>query len=374
MASLINRNGTYYACWTDSSRKPSQRRFSLGTKDKGLARTLLGKADAAYRLGSFDPWIDTLDVLEPERPAEPISITEAQERYLKDRADELRPLTLKRYRSVFRGLDAHVPGSTPVARLTPDALSLYVLDPSAKPNTQRTRRTLLRAFFAWCETEGLTKTNPADALRRPKHDSTRSIIKRRVTEAELNAICAKVAEDHEKRMEQSNRHIAAPRLWLARAFRFAYYTGLRGGELARLRWNDVDIASGTLTLTEQKNGQASVLPLSRAAARVLESIPESEKDSVYVFRNPVQRRGINDLREFAGKLNAFFVEYRDAAEIDRPITLHGLRHGFASRLAEAGASAWTVKEACRHSTVTTSQTYVDIAHTTLARELDAAFE
>ena len=175
-------------------------------------------------------------------------------------------------------------------------------------------------------------------------------------------------------MDQSNRHIAAPRLWLARAFRFAYYTGLRGGELARLRWSDVDIVARTLTLTEQKNGQASVLPLSRAAVRVLKSIPEDEKDTTYVFRNPIQRRGINDLRQFAGRLNAFFVEYRDAAEIDRPITLHGLRHGFASRLAEVGASAWTVKEACRHSTVTISQTYVDIAHTSLAKELDAAFE
>ena len=373
MASLINRNGTYYGCWTDSSRRPAQRRLSLRTKDRKVAGVLLEKAEAEYCLGQFDPWVDDLGFLWPPRPVV-VTLEGAQRRYISERGAELRPLTVKRYEVVFRGLGAHVSGLVPVARVRASDLTGYVLDPKMKPNTQRTRRTLLRAFFEWCCSEGLVESNPAGALRQPKHDTALSVIRRRVTEGELDRICQKVEEDHERRMGQSNRHLAAPRLWLARVFRFAYYTGLRGGELARLRWSDLDLERRRVVIAEQKSGKATVLPLSRLAVRVIESIPADERDQEFVFRNPMIRRGINDLRQFAGRLNSFFVEYRDAAGIERPITLHGLRHGFASRLAEAGASAWTVKEACRHSTVVVSQTYVDLAQTALAEEIEAAFE
>ena len=128
-----------------------------------------------------------------------------------------------------------------------------------------------------------------------------------------------------------------------------------------------------ITLREQKNGQVTVLPISNPAAQILLSIPEPERDATYVFRNPVQRRGIHDLREFGGKLNTFFVEYRKAAGIDRPVTLHGLRHGFCTRLAEAGVNAFTVQAAARHSDVRTSQVYVTISNKALRECLDSVF-
>lgn len=229
MASLVNRNGTFYVCWTDTDRSPSQRRLSLRTRDKGLARILMGKADAAYRMGQFDPWLDGLEALDPTRPETSVLLAEAQRRYLAARGDDLRPLTIKRYLAVFKGLGKHLKQNAAVARVRSADLAPYVLDPNAMPNTQRCRRTLLRAFFAWCEKEGLAQSNPAATLRQPKHDVGKSVINRRVTEEELERICAEVEKDHERRMSLSNRHLGVPRLWLARVFRFAYCTGLRGG-------------------------------------------------------------------------------------------------------------------------------------------------
>jgi integrase/recombinase XerD len=69
-----------------------------------------------------------------------------------------------------------------------------------------------------------------------------------------------------------------------------------------------------------------------------------------------------------------FRTYRDRAGIGRPVTFHGLRHGFASHLAAKGKSAWVIQAACRHSSVTVSQVYVSLANQTLKRELEDVFD
>jgi integrase len=42
---------------------------------------------------------------------------------------------------------------------------------------------------------------------------------------------------------------------------FGLYTGQRLGEIATLRWNNLDVARGELRLSTRKTGKAIVLPL-----------------------------------------------------------------------------------------------------------------
>lgn len=65
--------------------------------------------------------------------------------------------------------------------------------------------------------------------------------------------------------------------------------------------------------------------------------------------------------------------YRDAAGIDCPITLHGLRHGFCTMLAKAGKSAVVIKELARHRSIETSMRYVHMAQRHLRSEIDSVF-
>jgi hypothetical protein len=61
MATLYERNGTYYARFRDPKR--GRKRVSLRTKQKPLARELLVEFERLYRLGEADPWTDDMHAL-----------------------------------------------------------------------------------------------------------------------------------------------------------------------------------------------------------------------------------------------------------------------------------------------------------------------
>jgi integrase len=52
-------------------------------------------------------------------------------------------------------------------------------------------------------------------------------------------------------------------------FTVAVHTGLRWSEQAALRWRDVDMLNGTLTVGRPKNGDGRVVPLNEVARSVL---------------------------------------------------------------------------------------------------------
>lgn len=73
------------------------------------------------------------------------------------------------------------------------------------------------------------------------------------------------------------------------------------------------------------------------------------------------------------RVSAAFREAQRLAGIKRRITFHGLRHGFCSKLAEAGKPLYVIKEAARHADVSTSLIYVHTANEHLKNELDDVF-
>ena len=374
MASLFIRNGVFYGQWNDAHRNPPQRRLSLKTKDEKIAAALLARADEAYRMGRFDPWLHPLSDLEPERPADPIKLSDAVDEWLEAMREDFRPLTVANYRSVLNGLTAAIGGSVPVARLRTSDLAPYALSPSVKRSTRRKRIAALRSWLDWCQSEGHVTENVAKDLKAPREqDRARSIVQRAVTLKELDRICEAVETDHARRIASENPSERCPRLWLIAVFRLAFYTGLRAGEIARLRWEDVDLDGASITLTEQKNGKADTVPLPSPAVALLADLAETA-DEGYVFKSPWGRKAERNVRAWTVGLNRYFTEYAKAAGIKRHITFHGLRHGFASHLAAKGKSAFVIQAACRHSSITVSQIYVSLANKTLRAELEDVFD
>lgn len=62
--------------------------------------------------------------------------------------------------------------------------------------------------------------------------------------------------------------------------RLLLLTGARPGEIERLKWSEVDFEQGYLRLAESKTGY-SIRPLSRAAAKVLKSVPRTSSKFVF---------------------------------------------------------------------------------------------
>ena len=117
------------------------------------------------------------------------------------------------------------------------------------------------------------------------------------------------------------------------------YTGMRRGELFKLKWKDINFERGFVSIVDPKGGPDQRIPLNEAARQVLESHPRSqfkvegtknkyiESDFVFPGRGGQQRvscqASVNEIKEKAGLPKDF-----------RP--MHGLRHVYASMLASSG--------------------------------------
>ena len=104
------------------------------------------------------------------------------------------------------------------------------------------------------------------------------------------------------------------------AIRLLLLTGARRDEILNLRWQDVDLDTGTLNLPDSKTGKKSI-PLGPAAVEVLAAAPRLE-GGVYVIPGRRQEG------RFVG-IHRPWARIRERAGLE-DVRLHDARHSFAS--------------------------------------------
>lgn len=139
---------------------------------------------------------------------------------------------------------------------------------------------------------------------------------------------------------------------------FAYYTGLRVGELVNLRYGAVDLASGKFTTPpEGKTGQRKLsFPDSAKLASLVDSWLEVREawyaDSPYFFctenGSPV------DPDNFAKVLSRRAV----AAGIEERVTPHMMRHSYATERIYEGATVLDLMSELGHKSIKTTMVYL----------------
>jgi integrase len=180
----------------------------------------------------------------------------------------------------------------------------------------------------------ISMRNALRDIRKPPQGKPRS---RRISEPELAAI-VEATESKE----------------LGWFLRLAIATAMRAGELAPLKWNDLDTVKRVAVLADTKNGERRIVPLSGEALRVLAEMP----------------RRI-DGRLFGNKTHTFSVSMRNAVirarkhyeaacakdgrkpdpEFLIDVRLHDARHEAVSSLFERGLDATEVASISGHKTM-----------------------
>ncbi|MCL4767015.1 MAG: integrase arm-type DNA-binding domain-containing protein [Hyphomicrobiaceae bacterium] len=133
------------------------------------------------------------------------------------------------------------------------------------------------------------------------------------------------------------------------AIRLAALTGMRRGEVISLRRAEVDLAGRCVHLTDSKTGE-SVRPLGRAAVDLLRSIWDRGEKGDFLF--PAERK---DGAAFGGLPKGYgrIVDHADLDAKDRAalsdLTLHGLRHGYATTADGLGMTLPTVSALLGHA-------------------------
>ena len=144
------------------------------------------------------------------------------------------------------------------------------------------------------------------------------------------------------------------------AVRLLALTGCRRGEVAGLTWREVDLQARQLRLASTKEGY-SLRPLGQAAVDLLEALPRHSKgDAVFGM-------GANGTA-YQGLPKAWQRIARRAKL--KGVTLHTLRHSFATTANTLGCSEPTIAAMLGHSRGTMTSRYVHVVDATLLAAAD----
>lgn len=133
--------------------------------------------------------------------------------------------------------------------------------------------------------------------------------------------------------------------------RMLLFTGCRWGEIAKLRWEEVDLKARVIRLKDSKTGPRQV-PLTEAAATVLLRQP-SRFAGEWVFPSPRSpRKPVHSIRRYWEPLRA------DLGL--EGLRIHDLRHTMGSWLGIQGASGFVIAKALGHSQLSTTERYVHL--------------
>jgi integrase len=211
------------------------------------------------------------------------------------------------------------------------------------PVTAKRAVGLLQGILSHAMRIGLIQSNPAHGLRLPAD-----------TKRKVNDLPDKLAALGRALSLADARHEP----WQAvEAIRLAALTGMRRSEVIGLRRNEVDLAGRCLHLADSKTGD-SVRPLGRAAAELLRSILK-RGDGEFIFRAERKMDAA-----FGGLPKAYLriVGHADLKEGDRAVladlTLHGLRHGFATTADGLGLTVPTVAALLGHAAGGVTAAYI----------------
>jgi integrase len=159
------------------------------------------------------------------------------------------------------------------------------------------------------------------------------------------------------------------------AYALQFYTGgMRFGDTCLLWWSNVVRDGGGrpvwLVYEAEKTGKPTPIPVLPEAAAILDRYAECRPEAVegdghvfplldgYDLATPAKRRAAVSTRN--AYANKVLKKLAKRACIERPqrVTTHLARHSLAAHLLEAGVGAHGIKEVLRHSSVTTTERYL----------------
>jgi site-specific recombinase XerD len=252
------------------------------------------------------------------------------------------PRSRSDYFSTLCRLFAYVPADAMTADVTKDALLDCLGDwAGAGPNTRYKADAIFRAFCKWLYENELVDRNPLDRVARPK----------RLQEDEMPLRATPAA--HVRRLfehcETWQELVCLSTL---------AYVGARRGAVSRLRWRNVDIAQGVVTLAE-KGGKVISKPMPGAYLAILraavaqggvEAVP-----SAYVIpmQRPQRRQGERDDRII------WRIVKRIGQRAGVEVFPHALRHAFSVRFLEQHpGEVEALQRLLGHSRLETTQRYL----------------
>jgi integrase len=312
------------------------KRIRCSTKSRNKKAAIKIEADARTKLALQAAGLAAPEPPESEQPAEPVLVPTLGEfaprfeAHIRLRSAE-KPETVRFYLSKLDRLLEYQPlADTRLDAVNAELIERYI--------THRTNKDLSPA----------TVNRELATLRRLLYLAKRwNII---LAVPKIDMLAGERAKDFVLSREQEANYLAFATGHLKDAALLAVDTGLRVGELAALRWEDVHLEPvgaarfGYLLVRSGKTKNARrTVPLT---------------DRVSAMLGSRLRIGPRVFPVTANTLQHHHQDLRDKLGLDSDFTLHSLRHTALTRLGESGADAFTIKRLAGHHSITVSEGYV----------------
>ena len=213
--------------------------------------------------------------------------------------------------------------------IMPSEIERYFGAENWTPATWNRYRALLSMTYRLAVRAGKVRENPARLVPHKTENNGRVRFLSREEEENLREVIRRKFPERESELD------------------LALQTGLRLREQYAAKWKDVDFERRVLTVPQDKGGQTSHVPLSKAAVRALLDLHRLHGQGELVCGGRRSPR-------------SWFEAAIEEAKINE-LTWHCLRHTFASRLVMTGADLRTVAELLRDRTLAMVMRYAHLA-------------
>ncbi len=207
----------------------------------------------------------------------------------------------------------------------------------------------VRSFFAFLQRTDRVSASPARLVRAPRRDQ---ILPGFLSEDRVRELLDSVGGE-------AVRDGSALKLRRWAVLELLYSCGLRLAEVHGLDLTGLDVEGGQVRVLG-KGGKERIVPLGRNAAAALtaylEARPSAATPAVFISR---ERRRLSR-RQFQRDVTAALATVADGERL----TMHSLRHTFATHLLDRGADLVSVKEMLGHASLSTTRIYT---HTSVER-------
>jgi len=338
MASLVNKNGTYYAVFSISRKKRWVKIGNISTKE---AKQILKKLELEFIKGR-------LNLLEVTPPL----LYEYLKTYLDYAVTNKASRTMKREQAVIKALKSFF-GNTELKKIDSLSIESYkakrIADGLKASSINREIEVLSYMLSKALEWKYIVDKPKIKKLKVPK------LPPKYLTVDEIQWL------------------IQCSSNWLKPIIILLRNTGMRIGELLNLKFSYIDMTNKAITVRSTKTNNYRLIPMNKELYKLLgllhahyinprtqEVTPRTSSQMVYLICYPDGRR-INSIRTSFNKA---------CKKAGVRATPHTLRHSFASHLIMNGADLVSLKELMGHSQISTTIIYSHVSEDHLARGVE----
>lgn len=366
MANLVKRKKSkyWYAVFLDETGKKVWRSTKIVAKARTrreaqkVADTFEDAGTKASTIRQLRATIDELQRTISGEELTSLSFRQHSLNWLCEKKGEVAHSTYSRYAADVEQFSAYLEGRADcdmnVLRKA-DLISFRTtVSQKVSASTTNGKIKVLRMIFNQAEEEGLLLENPIKFVKNLKRQ--RNPVEKRVfTVDELNKVLD-FADDEWRSM-----------------IMFGYYTGQRLGDIARLKWSQIDLESEKIHLVTAKTGNTLNICMHADLVSFLKSSPTPIGRDMYVhpraeqflikakghsttlsnqFTKMLEHVGLREKTTHAKTKNG-----RNAERTTKPLSFHCLRHTLVTAMHEAGVPPAAVEQFVGHECTAINRVY-----------------